>query len=503
MLDPHQIQKMDMGEVLLQKVMPARSTCYDERNTISMRGEAFRMEQNSMNHWAYRDFHDLGISCGRTIKRFVRSMITLSEKISTSIAGASENKAEAKAIYRLIDNKKLTEAAILQAHRKATIQQIKKQGESIILAVQDTTMLNYTSHPKTKGLGDFGASVHHKGLIVHSSIAVTPDGVALGLLDQFVWTRDLEERGKRTTKRQRPIEEKESYKWLKSMDNSCTDMPKAIRLVHIGDREADIYEFFDHATANKQDFLVRVVQNRMTTEATKLFDQVKQVPSASQIIVEVPRDTRRNLPKREVTLAIRYSQVQIAHPVKMPNTSVQNPTLSLSIVHVQERNPLPEVGPIEWYLVTSMKVTNLAEAVEKVNWYIHRWKIERFHYILKNGCQVEKLQSRTAERLEKYILLYSIISVRILGMTYLARQHPEASCTMFLEEEEWRVLYCISNRTSLPPSTPPTIKEAVLYLAKLGGFLGRKGDGDPGVKVIWKGFNQLHTILKYYTYLLP
>ncbi|SFF06045.1 Transposase Tn5 dimerisation domain-containing protein [Paenibacillus algorifonticola] len=150
-----------------------------------------------------------------------------------------------------------------------------------------------------------------------------------------------------------------------------------------------------------------------------------------------------------------------------------------------------------------MDVTNLDEAVEKVQGYIHRWKIERFHYILKSGCEVEKLQSRTAERLEKLILFYSIISVRILGMTYLARKHPDESCTTFLEEEEWRVLYCISNRTSLAPSIPPTIKEAVSYLAKLGGFLGRKGDGEPGAKVIWKGLNQLHTVLKHYKYLSP
>lgn len=178
-------------------------------------------------------------------------MITLSRNIGESIAGASDNKAEAKAIYRLIENEKVTEEVVLQAHRKSTLQKIKERSGSVILAVQDTSMLNYTSHQKTKGLGDFGTSVHHKGLIVHSSLAVTPEGIALGLLDQFVWTRELEERGKRTTKRQRPIEGKESYKWLKSMDNSRAGMPKEIRLVHVGDREADIYEFFDHAIANE------------------------------------------------------------------------------------------------------------------------------------------------------------------------------------------------------------------------------------------------------------
>ncbi|RJX29537.1 MAG: IS4 family transposase [Dethiobacter sp.] len=455
------------------------------------------------NHWAYEEFKNLGINCGRTIKRFIRTMITLSGKIRESIAGASDSKAEAKAMYRLIENKKVTEEVVLHAHRKATIQKMKESGETTILSIQDTTILNYTSHKKTKGLGDFGAGPDHKGLIVHSALAVTPKGIALGLLDQFIWTRDPEERGKRTEKRQKPIEEKESYKWLKSMDNSHSGIPKGIRLVHVGDREADIYEFFDHAHANKQDFLVRVAQNRMTMEACKLFDKVKQEPSAGHIVVEIPRDTRRNLPKREATLEIRYIRVHIQAPANTLKKFVKNRNVALSIVHVQELKPPEGVEPIEWYLVTSMDITNLDEAVEKVNWYIHRWKIERFHYILKSGCEIEKLQNRTAERIQKLILVYSIISVRILGMTYQARQCPEVPCTMFLEEEEWKVLYCMTNRTSTAPQTAPTIKEAVSYLAKLGGFLGRKGDGEPGAKVIWKGLNELNTVLKHYRYLSP
>lgn len=458
-------------------------------------------ERIDETHWAFEEFRNLGINCGRTIKRFIRSMITLSTKIGESIAGASDSKAEAKAMYRLIDNKKVTEAVVLQAHRKATIQKMKESGEFIILSVQDTTMLNYTSHKKTKGLGDFGAGPDNRGLIVHSALAVTPKGIALGLLDQFIWTRAPEERGKRTDKRQKPIEEKESFKWLKSMNNSQIGITKDIRLVHVGDREADVYEFFVHAIANQQDFLVRVVQNRMTTEACKLFDKIKNEQSAGQISVEIPRDTRRNLPKREVTLEIRYSRVTIQAPLSTPEKFVNNRNVALSIVHIQELNPLNDVEPIEWYLVTSMDITNLDEAVEKVNWYIHRWKIERFHYILKSGCNIENLQQRTAERLQKLILVYSIISVRILGMTYLARQCPEEPCTMFLEEEEWKVLYCIANRTFTISQTVPTIKDAVSYLAKLGGFLGRKGDGEPGAKVIWKGLNELNTVLKHYKYL--
>ena len=454
-------------------------------------------------HWAYEDFKTLGINCGRTIKRFIRTMITLSKKINDSIAAASDSKAEAKAIYRLIDNEKVTEEVVLNAHRRATIQQMKESGEQIILSIQDTTTLNYTSHAKTEGLGDFGAGTDDRGLIVHSALAVTTQGIAFGLLDQKIWTRDPAERGKRKEKRQKPIEEKESYKWLESMDKSQLGIPKGLRLVHVGDREADVYEFFDHAIANDQDFLVRVVQNRKTTEACKLFDKVKNEPSAGEIIVEIPRDTRRNVPKRTTTLEIKYCRVNVLAPANTPKEFRKNASLALSILCVKEINPPEGMEPIEWYLATNMDIANVDEAMEQVNWYVHRWKIERFHYILKSGCKIEELQNRNAERLQKLILMYSIISVRILSMTYLARQKPETLCTVIMEEQEWKVLYCIVNKTSKVPPTIPTMKEVVSYLAKLGGFLGRKGDGEPGVKVIWKGLNELNIVLEHYKYLSP
>ena len=454
-------------------------------------------------HWSFKEFKTLGINCGRTINRFIRTMITLSKKINESIAAASDSKAEAKAIYRLIDNENVTEEVVLNAHRKATIQQMKESGEKIILSIQDTTMLNYTTHAKTEGLGDFGAGPNDRGLIVHSALAVTTQGIALGLLDQKIWTRDPAERGKRKEKRQKPIEEKESYKWLESMDKSQLGIPKEIRLVHVGDREADVYEFYDHAIANDQDFLVRVVQNRKTTEDLKLFDKVKSVPSAGEIIVEIPRDTRRNVPKRTATLEIHYCRINVLEPVNIPKAFRKSPSIDLSILYVQEIDSPEGMEPIEWYLSTSMDIANVDEAMERVNWYVHRWKIERFHYILKNGCEIEKLQNRKAERLQKLILMYSIISVRILSMTYLARQKPETPCTWFMEEQEWKVLYCIANKTSKVPSTIPTMKEVVAYLAKLGGFLGRKGDGEPGAKVIWKGLNELNIVLEHYKYLSP
>jgi hypothetical protein len=475
-------------------------------SNLCLRGVKMSMptiiEGSAEKNWVQEEFKNLGINCGRTLKRFIQTMTTLSKKPNESIAGASDNKAEAKAIYRLIDNDKLTEEVILNTHRKATIDKMIESDANIILSVQDTTTLNYTSHSKTEGLGHFGSGEYSKGLIVHSALAMTTEGIAFGLLDQKIWTRDPAERGKRKDKKTKSIEEKESYKWLESMGKSHLGIPKAIRLVHVCDREADVYEFFNKAVEDDQDFLVRVVQNRKTTEACKLFDTINNQKSSGEMIVEIPRDSRRNIPKRETTLEIKYKQVSVFAPQNTPKNFKGKGTVTLSILLVKEINPPEGLEPIEWYLATSMGIYNVKEAIEKVSWYVHRWKIERFHYILKSGCEVEKSQNRNAERLQKLILMYSIISIRILSMTYSARQSPESPCTAFMEEE-WKILYCIVNKTRKVPSTIPTIQEAVGYLAKLGGFLGRKGDGEPGAKVIWKGLNELNIVLEHHKYLSP
>ncbi|MBC8080928.1 MAG: IS4 family transposase [Gorillibacterium sp.] len=446
----------------------------------------------------FEAYKSMAINCGRTINRFIRTMTTLSKKPNESIAAASADAAEAKAIYRLLNNPKLTEEVVMTSYRKDTLSRIQASEETIILSVQDTTECNYTSHKKTKDLGD-GTHKNTLGLFVHSNLALTPDGIALGLLDQSIWARDPEQRGKRKTNR--PIEEKESNKWLQSMEASAHNFPRNIRLVHMGDREADLFEFLYKAQELNQFYVIRAVQNRITDDGQRLFDRIKQEPAAAQVQVDIPRDTRRSLKSREATLEIRYLQMKIQVPQHL-RQSYGDGEIECTIVHAYEIHPLEGVEPIEWFLITNLAVTTVAEAMEKVRWYVHRWKIERFHYILKSGCEIEELQEREAERLKKLILMYSIIAIEILSITYLARETPDAPCETLFEKQEWQVLYRIANRTSELPTAVPSIKEAVSYLAKLGGFLGRKGDGDPGVKVIWKGLKELQIVIQHYKYLL-
>lgn len=452
---------------------------------------------NYGNSWAYYEFKNLSINCGKLINRFIRTMETLSKKINESIAGASENKAEAKAIYRLIANEKISEETILASHKKETIRKIKDCEVKTILAVQDTSELNYTSHKKTKGLGEYGTEKNSRGLLVHSNIAVTPEGITLGLLAQETWARDPEERGKSNNKHKRPIEEKESYKWIKSIEESSKEMPEDIRIINVCDREGDIFELFSKCEQENRLFLVRAMQNRNTDEESKLFVRINNESACGTVEVHIPRDTRKNMRARDATLEIKYASINITIPHNLKTKYKNMENVKINIVLVKEINAPDGVSPIEWYLETNVPINSFEDALEKVKWYIQRWKIERFHYVLKTGCGVEELQQRDADKLKLMILIYSIISVRILNITYYARQNPEASCECTFDEEEWQLLYCMANNTNVPPAQAPTTKEAARYLAKLGGFLGRKCDGDPGVKVIWKGLSNFNIVLQY------
>lgn len=439
------------------------------------------------------------ISCGRTLNRLIRTLTTLSQAPGASIAAASADEAEARAIYRLLQNPILTENDLTEAFRQETLNQMKETGESVFLCVQDTTEVSYAKREKTPGLGECRGK-HSKGLLLHSALALTPSGLPIGLLHQKIWTRDPSLKGER--KVERPYEEKESYKWTEAAQASVESLPEGLKLIHIGDREADFFEFLSQLEQEGQSYVVRAVQNRMTKdEQRRVWDEVRQQPEAGQISVSIPRDSRKGTPRRETTLALRFRTDTVRVPNHLKRKGGYTP-LPCTVIQVLEQTPLPGEDPLEWLLWTNLPLTTAEEAAEKVAWYVQRWKIERFHYILKSGCEVEKLQAREADRLRKLLLMYSMIAVRLQHLTYAAREWPEAPCTEVMEEEEWQVLYRVARQTRKLPKQPPTLNEVVRDLAKLGGFLGRKSDGEPGAKVIWKGMQALRTVLDSYRFLV-
>jgi hypothetical protein len=457
-------------------------------------------------NWVKNEFKNMRIFDGRIITRVSKVVKNLLDSPSETIPKASRSTSSAKATYRLLSNVKLTKKLILESHKKKTIQRVvekerldkKISEQKVVLAIQDTTELDYSTLICTEGLGPYGSKEKSKGLIVHSTLAVSTDGVPYGLLDQDVWARKPEERGKSKNCRKLPIEKKESNKWLKSMDESSEGVPDEIRLVNVCDRDADLYEFLHKGVSEGKSFVVRAKHNRLIKEIDKkLFKRLENLPVCGEAIIEIPRDSRSKLPLRKVTFNVKFGAVTIVTPDYLPEKYEKDKGLRLNVVVVEEIDPPHNKKPIKWILFTNIEINTLEEALETVKWYKQRWKIERFFYVLKSGCKIEELQFENANQLIKALALKSIVAYRILWLAYQSRETPDISCEVILSPNEWQILDCITNKKTTSREKSPTLKEASVMIAKLGGFLARKGDGDPGVKVLWKGINEFTTVMKY------
>jgi hypothetical protein len=400
----------------------------------------------------------------------------------------------------MLGNDGLDREEILREHRKATIRRIKEYGGTI-LAVQDTMGANYNTHVKTEGIGYISDKT--LGVNVHSCLAITAEGLALGVLDQTSFTRPTpkDETESHDRKRRRAIEEKESFRWLETLERSTEALPEGVRIITVCDREGDMYELFAKAVALDESFLIRIVQNRMTVENKRIRDEIQKKRSQGRVRVSIPRDSRSGIPEREAVLQLRYAAFVIKKPSILGPVKTLPEGIEVNVIHVKEEDPPRGKEPIEWFLMTREVVSGVEEAYEYVGYYMQRWKIERFHYVLKSGCGIEKLQERCLEKTTMLILMYSIIAVMLLNMTYTARLTPELPCSVLLGEEEWKLLYCVANKVKKEPKKAYSMKEAVEYLGRLGGPKRAPSDGPPGVKAVWIGLMKLYILLAYRTFL--
>lgn len=273
-------------------------------------------------------------------------------------------------------------------------------------------------------------------------------------------------------------------------------MPDGTQTVLIGDRESDIYDLFIEPRNSGQHLLVRAAWDRKLTDPPEqhLWSAAEAVPMVGTMMVTVPSKPGRR--ERQATLALRTTVVHIARPAhRSAKTTPAAPPIT--VVLAQELAPPDEGDPIEWLLLTTMPVTTAETAARIVTWYSYRWRIERLHYTLKTGgSHVEDLQLESRERLERAITLYSIVAWRILWMTYQVRVDPDQSPTVAFSPTEIAVLerLAATQQSPRPPDQPLTLRDAVRAMAKLGGFLGRKSDGEPGVKTLWRGYRQLQLL---------
>lgn len=445
---------------------------------------------NNNKSWAETEFESASLGDIRLNKRLVSLADSFAKSPSASILQACDSIHLAKAAYRFFDNDAVNDQNIIEPHVSAT----KKRLLNIktVLAVQDTTQLDFSHHPATKGLGILNDE-SHQGLFYHPTLLITPDKVPIGILHHNVWQRDLKDFGKRHKRKELPISEKESQRWLDSLKKTALLQQEMsdLHIVNIADREADIFDYFLLSFNLKTDILVRAAWNRCTDAPEKyLWEHMENAPISGNVTITVPR--KKGKPSREATLSIRHSNISLMPPKHRASERL-NP-VTVWAVYANEDNPPSGEEPVSWMLITTIPVSSFEEALEKVHWYLVRWQIELFFKVLKSGCRIEQRQFEHAERIKRCLPLYAVIAWRVLYLTMESRRVPDMPCDALLEPEEWQALYCFVNKTKKPPKTPPSLKEATRMIAKLGGFPGRKSDGHPGTATIWKGLQRLHDI---------
>ena len=438
--------------------------------------------------WAEEEFGGCALPDARLQARLYSLARDFYARPTGNLAHACADRAKTKAAYRFLDHEHTTMQTLLKPHYQAT--EARARRESIILAAQDTSSANYTTHVATEGLGPIGTTVDGpQGLHLHSTLAFTPQGTPLGFLDVQCWRRDPADFGKKAKRHVLPIEEKESYKWLKSYQAVAEVQARCPQttLVSVGDREADLYELFQTATASAHGpkLLVRAKHDRkLQDEQKRLWETMQARAVAGVQVLQVPRQGSRAA--RKAHLHIRYAAVSLVAPPGKPGS-----TIPVWAILAKEDDPPAGVTPLEWMLLTTMPVESFEQAIEKLMWYARRWGIEVLHRTLKSGCRIEQRQLRDADRIEACLAIDLVVAWRIYYLTQLGRDVPQVPCTIYFEEAEWKALMAFTTKNPIPPAQPPTLRDAIRRVAGLGGFLGRKADGEPGTQTLWLGLQRL------------
>ena len=436
------------------------------------------------------DFESIEFGDRRLTKRLCKAVESMRQNAGKSVLGSGESRSQAKAFYRMLSNDKFDMGLVSETARKGTLNRINEAGGGVVLLIQDTSDINLNGHKKTEGLGY--CSEHVKGIKLHSCIAVSPEGVPYGLLAQEYETRKEAKSGlSKTEKVNRPIEDKESHRWIRMVRLAAAAMPHQVRAINICDREGDFFEHYAELAMLDMPFVVRVAHDRKSVDDEKVVGNLRKTPAISRVAINIPRDSRRSRPARQTEMEIAYSYETIPRPARIKDENVAE-TVAVNFVRITELTPVDGDEPIEWILATNLPLFDKGDVMNVVECYIQRWKIERFHFTLKSGMNAEKIQQRTYEKIKPVLLVYSVIALFIMAVTYLGRETPDMPCDLMFGEDEWKILYRIANKTRTAPERPYSMKEAVFYLAQVGGYKRSPSDGLPGLKSIWSGLSALH-----------
>jgi hypothetical protein len=477
-------------------------------------GEDLRQRSDAMQNWVEEELETSDIGDERLDARFRVLTDRLSQKPSISIPAACAGWTEACAAYRFFDNGRVNEKRVLQPHHDSTLERIK--GHEVVLLVQDTTEIDVTRpEQQMEGAGPLDDE-SHVGFLNHATFAVTPERVPLGVVDANLWSRDLEEfrankkrskRAKEKRRKQTPIEDKESFRWVKGYRLACNIAAQApnTTVVAISDSEGDIFEYFAEAAregeTHKAQWIVRACQDRsVPSEDGQAYQRLWTELSQTKVRGTLKVDVSKNEPKshddrkrrqarsaRTTTVTVQAKRVTLRGPSR-PGGRL--PDVEVNAILVREVDPPEGEEPIEWLLLTSLSIRSFAKICLVIEYYCCRWQIEIYFRVLKSGCKVEDRQFKDADRYLPCLALYMVIAWRVMYVMMLGRTCPEMSCDEVLSEAEWKAVYTVVARKPAP-ETPPQLQEMIQLIGRLGGHLGRTHDGPPGPKAMWIGMQRM------------
>ena len=423
--------------------------------------------------WAAQEFETLDLGDARLNRRAVLLAERLAQKPGASIPNACHNWSETVAAYRFLSHEDVSWDDVMQAHWQASEQRIGQHP--VVLCLQDTTELDFNAQ-QTAGLGPLSYEAQ-RGLYLHPTYVVTPDREPLGVTNAWTWARQFKAAdGTRAGVL-------ESTRWIESYERVAE---QALRLPHtrhicVADRESDIMALLvrarelDHAA----DYLVRSQHNRALPEGGKLWEKVGQAPVLGHVRFDLPAGRGRKA--RAVKQEVRVERVTLKDGA--------NGQVQVTCVVAAEINAPAGVKPVLWRLLTNRQASTLEQACELIDWYRARWEIELFFLVLKEGCRVERLQLGDSERLQTALALYMVIAWRINRLMRLGRALADLPADLVFESDEWKAAFILNKKPV--PKQVPELNTVIRLIAQRGGFLARKGDGQPGAKSIWLGMQDV------------
>ena len=442
------------------------------------------------NDWAYNEICRVPVWDKRCLRTLVAACEALAENAQISFSQALGSRR--KAVSRILHHEETTQEELLSGHIRAT--RLRCQQEELILIASDTTTFEFSSHKATQGLGPISEKKHQQGFFVHSALAMTQSGIPLGLLHQNSWAREPDQVGIAKERKKRPYTDKESHKWLEALRAVEKVLPPTQKAVLINDREGDVFEFFSAPRREGLDLIIRAAQPRRVdtrgeSGPTTLFATMAQAQVIATKTIHIAPGPKRV--ERDAYLTVRAATVWIRPPANSPDPN--GSAVRLSVVRASEENPPENVkDPLEWVLLTTLPVDTAEDALCVLDYYTFRWRIERFHFVLKSGCGYEKLQLDRLDTLEKALSLYSIVAWRLLYLTYLVRDAPDTPCEEAISVFEKDVLELYTRKPV------KTVKDVILGVARLAGFVPVPSAPNPGVKTLWQGFRKLQDMTAGY-----